>query len=113
MSEDVFEEDDHGTYSAFWPLAVLMLGILLWSGYQSYIAYDQNASIVAALKNADPQIAEAQKAEAQLFSLFQDLVETSAKDANAAQIVKDSHMQLRPPAGSSTDSSSSGSGTSP
>jgi hypothetical protein len=106
MSEE-FQEESVYDYSPFWPLAVLILGLLLWSGYQTYIAYDQNAKLTTALRNAEPQLAEAQKAEAQLFSLFQDLVQTSAKDANAAQIVKDSHMQLKPPAGGSDSSSTS------
>jgi hypothetical protein len=55
----------------------------------------------------NPSSPRPKTAEAQLFSLFQDLVQTSAKDANAAQIVKDSHMQLKPPAGGSDSSSTS------
>jgi hypothetical protein len=109
MSE-VYEED-HESYSPFWPLLVLIVGLLFWSGYQVYVAYIEKSNFDIELRNAGPAIAQAQKSEAQLFSLFQDLVQTSAKDANAAQIVKESHMQLKEPAGSTTDGSTPASST--
>ena len=107
MSEQYVEEAEE-TFSPFWPLLVLIVGLIIWFGYQTYAAYTQSTAFATEFKNAQPTISAAQNAESKLFAVFQDLQQTAVKDQYAAQIVKESHIQLKSPNGgeSSSDGSS-------
>jgi predicted negative regulator of RcsB-dependent stress response len=82
-------------YSSFGPLAILIVGLLLWSGYQAFTSYSQNAALTAEFKQAEPTINAAQNMQARLYAVAQDLVQTSSKDPYAAQIVKEANIQVR------------------
>jgi hypothetical protein len=88
--EVVYEE----TYSAFWPLLVLMCGILIWIGFQVYsvnaqrIVLDQQFQLVA------QQVVLAQNAKAKLYSVAQDLIQLSSKDTNAEAIVREANIRI-------------------
>lgn len=84
--------DDNGNcrYSSFWPQFILMAGFLIWSSYQLYAINSQRLAINREYEALVPGIVPSQKAEAKLRAIVQDLIQTSAKDANAAQILKES-----------------------
>ena len=89
------EEIAQPVYSPFWPLFILMAGLILWTGFQAFSALSQAAAFTSDFKQARPTIEAAQKAQSRLYALAQDLVQTSAKDSNAAQIVKEAGIQLK------------------
>jgi Tfp pilus assembly protein PilE len=99
MSEEfeTVETTDEPSYSAFWPVLILVIGLLLWSGYQAYGAYVQSTNLTKALVAAQPTVQTAQNVQAKLYSVAQDLLQTSAKDNNAAQIVKENNIQINGP----------------
>ena len=82
-------------YSPFWPLLILVIGLVLWSGYQMTLTYAQASELSAEFKAAQPEITAAQNLRARLYSLAQDLVETAPKDPYAAQIVKEANIQVK------------------
>jgi hypothetical protein len=87
MSE---EYDNHSeTFSPFYPLLILLVGLVGWSGYQVYMANSQRAANSQQIQAAMPTIGQAQNIRDRYVALMKDLIETSAKDANAAQIVKE------------------------
>jgi len=83
-------------YSTFWPLLILLVGLILWFGYQAYSAYAQKSALNDQFDAALPQIQQAQGLQQKLYALAQDLIQTGAKDPYAAQIVKEANIQVRP-----------------
>lgn len=83
-------------YSPFVPLLILLIGLILWSGYQMCLTYAQASELAAEFKAAQPEITAAQNLRTRLYSLAQDLVETAPKDPYAAQIVKEANIQMKP-----------------
>jgi hypothetical protein len=92
-------------YSAFWPLFILLAGLFLWAGFQTYSSFRQNSNLNAQLEAAAPTVKEAQEAQNKLYGLAQDLLQTSAKDNYAAQIVKEANIQVKAPATNAPDAS--------
>ena len=86
---DEFEHIPENNYSTFWPLLILMIGLLVWSGYQVYATNSQRSVYDKQFQAALPTINEAQNIGTRYVALMKDLVQTSAKDPAAAQIVKD------------------------
>jgi hypothetical protein len=86
---DEFESSSEPTFSVFWPLAILLSGLLIWSAYQVYATNSQRVVYDQQFQKALPTITEAQNVSTRYVALMKDLVETSAKDQAAAQIVKD------------------------
>jgi hypothetical protein len=99
MSDEYETSDEQ--FSAFWPLLILIIGLLLWSGFQAYSTFRQCSNFNAELENAGPTVKAAQEAQSKLYTLAQDLLQTGTKDANAAQIVKEANIQVRAPAANS------------
>jgi hypothetical protein len=83
-------------YSSFGPVCILLIALILWSGYQMALTYAQASELSAEIKAAQPEITAAQNLRSRLYSLAQDLIETSAKDPYAAQIVKEANIQVKP-----------------
>ncbi len=103
MSDDEFGETievSDQQFSAFWPMLILVVGLLFWSGFQSYSTFRQCSNFNSELENSGPTVKAAQDAQGKLSALAQDLLQTSAKDAYAAQIVKEANIQVRAPANS-------------
>jgi hypothetical protein len=83
-------------YSPFAPLCILLVALILWSGYQMALTYAQASELSAEFKAAQPEITAAQNLRSRLYSLAQDLIETGPKDPYAAQIVKEANIQVKP-----------------
>ncbi len=79
-------------YTAFWPSLILMVALILWTGYQAFSNYRQEANLNDVLGKSAQAISASQKVDERLVALVQDLVQTSAHDASAAQIVRDDHI---------------------
>jgi hypothetical protein len=84
-----FEPSSNENFSSFWPLFILICGMLIWSGYQVYATNSQRRVYDQQFQNAMPTIQEAQNVSTRYVALMKDLVETSSKNPAAAQIVKD------------------------
>ena len=87
-------------YSSFWPLAILLVALLGWFGYQACISYSQGAELRAELTKAQPAIANAETSRSRLINLVRDLAQTGMRDQYAAQIAKEYNIPLS--AGSDT-----------
>jgi len=86
---DEFDQNPESNFSPFWPLLILLVGLFVWSAYQVYATNSQRSVYDQQFKNAEPTIQEAQNVSQRYVALMKDLVDTSAKDPAAAQIVKD------------------------
>jgi len=85
---DEFESPSESTFSPFWPLLVLVVGLLFWSGYQVYATNSQRNVYRAQFEQAKPTLVEAQNVTQHYNALMQDLVQTAGKDPAAADIAK-------------------------
>jgi len=103
MSEEFDHNPEINTYSSFWPLLILTIGLLIWSGYQVYATNSQRSAYDKQFQAAIPTINEAQNIGTRYVALMKDLVQTAQKDSAAAQIVKDAIqaglIHVNPPAG--------------
>jgi hypothetical protein len=86
---DEFDQNPENNFSPFWPLLILICGMFLWSAYQVYATNSQRNVYDKQFQAALPTINEAQNVSTRYVALMKDLVETSAKNQAAAQIVKD------------------------
>jgi len=89
---DEFENTPDNNYSTFWPLLIVVCGLLIWSGYQDWAANKQRSLNSQQYQAATPTILEAQNIGNAYVALMKDLVETAAKegkDSPAAKIVND------------------------
>jgi hypothetical protein len=86
---DEFDHIPENNYSSFWPLLIVVSGLFVWSAYQVYATNSQRSVYDKQFQAALPTINEAQNVSTRYVALMKDLVETSAKDPAAAQIVKD------------------------
>jgi hypothetical protein len=96
-NEITYETDapvDERRYSSFVPQVIVMAAIILWSGYQCYIALSQKSALDNEFKTAQPLITASQTAQSRLYALAQDVNQTAAHDNYAAQIVKEFNIQL-------------------
>ena len=89
MSHEYDEIEGEESFSAFWPLVVVLGGLLIWSGYQVFAINSQRALYSTQFQNALPAINNARNVESKYFALMKDLAQTSSKDPYAAQIVKE------------------------
>jgi cytoskeletal protein RodZ len=88
MSEE-YDNESSTTFSPFYPLLILLVGLILWSGYQVFMANSQRSANAAQIQAAMPSITQAQNVKDRYVSLMKDLIETASKDPQAAQIVKE------------------------
>src|ERR1700692_241593 len=86
---DEFDPIPDNSYSTFWPLFILIIGLLIWSGYQVYATNSQRSVYDQQFQAALPTINEAQNIATRYKALMSDLYQTAQKDPVAAQIVKD------------------------
>ncbi len=91
MSEEYEQESNHSheTFSSFWPLLILLVGLTIWMAYQVYEANNVRSTYSQQFQSAVPTINQAQAVQDRYVKLMKDLIETSAKDNAAAQIVKE------------------------
>jgi predicted negative regulator of RcsB-dependent stress response len=107
MSDEYSNEEDSSgeRFTSFWPLFILIGGLLLWSAFQGYSSYRQNSNLNAEIEAAAPTVKAAQEAQTKLYALAQDLLQTGTKDTYAAQIIKEANIQVRAPATNAPDAS--------
>ncbi len=89
MSYEFNNDSDSATFSPFYPLLILLIGLIGWSGYQVFAANSQRSVYNQQFQSAIPTINQAQNIKDRYVALMKDLIETSAKNANAAGIVKE------------------------
>jgi hypothetical protein len=104
------DESDNEVYSSFWPLLIVAVALIGWLGYQAVESYNQKSALNTEFEAAVPTINKAQDAQSKLYAVAQDLIQVSAKDANAAEIVKEAQIQVHKaddstPSSDSSDSS--------
>jgi hypothetical protein len=85
---DEFDQNPENNFSPFWPIFILLIGLFIWSAYQVYATNSQRSVYDKQFQAAIPTINEAQNVSTRYVALMKDLVETSAKDQAAADIVK-------------------------
>jgi hypothetical protein len=85
---DEYSESTPETPSIFWPLLVLVLGLLLWAGYQDFAENVKRGYLKQNLTDAQPIFDAARAWEQRYGALMQDLGETGKKDPYAAQIFR-------------------------
>ena len=112
MSDEYINESP--TFSPFYPLLILLIGLVGWSGYQVFAANSQRSVYNQQFQSAIPTINQAQNIKDRYVALMKDLIETSAKNSNAASIVKEATQagllrvtQPAPDAGASAGGASS------
>jgi hypothetical protein len=93
-------------YSGFWPLLILLAALVMWSGFQAFLAIRQSTALNSEFDSAVPTIKAAQDAQSKLYAIAQDLLKISAKDPYAAQLVKEAHIQMKPNSGAAPDNTS-------
>lgn len=89
---DEFNPIPENNYSSFWPLVLLVGGLLIWAGYQDWAANKQRSLNEEQFQAAIPTITQAQNVSTRYVALMKDLVETAQKDGKdsvAAKIVND------------------------
>jgi len=93
------DEQNSVRYSSFWPQFILMAGLLIWSSYQLYAVNSQRMAINKQYDSLASVVGPAQVAQKRLYALAQDLIQISAKDTYAAQIVKEANIRMTPTPG--------------
>jgi len=92
MSEE-FNNDSssEGNYSPFWPILVLVVGLILWLGYGDFLAFQQHSFLNQQFYAPTTQqtLQAAQNWQGRYGSIMKDLNDTGAKDPAAASILKD------------------------
>lgn len=75
------------SYSAFWPLTILLVAFVITYAAQLYSVINLRSQTSSRLEQIMPNIPKAQAAHDRYIALVKDLVATSAKDQNAATVV--------------------------
>ncbi|HEV3271561.1 MAG TPA: hypothetical protein VGZ93_05210 [Candidatus Methylacidiphilales bacterium] len=85
---DEFDQNPEN-YSAFWPLLVLVVGLLIWYGYQDYSLNKQRSYYKDQVEGAQSTIQAAEGWHGRYNSMVKDLNDTSTKgDTNAVPILQ-------------------------
>lgn len=112
MSEEFDNQSsEDSSYSVFWPSLILLIGLLIWSGYHVWAQNSQRIVYNTQFQQAIPTINQAQAVQKRYVDLMKDLIQTSAKDSAAAGIVKEAEAagllrQQAPAASTDTNSTS-------
>jgi hypothetical protein len=101
------DESDNEVYSSFWPVLIVAVALTAWFGFQAVESYNQKSALNTEFEAGVPTITQAQTAQSKLYALAQDLIQVSAKDSNAAEIVKEAQIQVHKADDSSSSAASS------
>jgi hypothetical protein len=88
MSDD-FDQSHETQFSSFVPLLIILLGLLAWFSVQDFELGRQSSATQKQINEVMPRLAEDQQIFDLYVALMKDLAETSKKDADAAQIVRE------------------------
>ena len=81
------DEFHERSYSAFVPMLILTLALLITFAFQLYAVVTTRSQAIHRLEQVMPSIPNAQAAHDRYVALVKDLVATSQKDQNATLIV--------------------------
>ncbi|HUB66189.1 MAG TPA: hypothetical protein VL981_01735 [Candidatus Methylacidiphilales bacterium] len=102
-------EDSPYSHSPFWPLQILVVYLIAWVGYHVFTLNKARLADEQQIQQVTPQAEAALTAKNRLVSLAQDIDNIAAKDAAAAEIVKEFKIHGREnPSGSNPSPSSTG-----
>lgn len=86
------------TFSAFLPLCLIALSIIIVSSWNLKIAREQQIVGLQISVQQEAQFAQAAQAEAKLKQMMADLLDLSKTDTDAETIVKRYNISFTPPA---------------
>jgi len=89
MSEEFDSIPAEVHFSSFVPLTVLLVGFLIFFGYQDYQLNAQRAAYDQQLTSAMPVYNQAVAYAAKYKAVLKDLIDASPKDPAATQILKE------------------------
>jgi len=94
----------NGNASFFWPILVLIIGMLISAGYQVVAMQQQVDALKQEAEQAqvDTKFKQAQYQKAKLYKLASDVLQLAPTDPNAKQIVTDYKIEQRAPASGAT-----------
>ena len=75
--------------SVFWPLLILLVGLIVWFGFQDYSLNNQRVVFSQQLDQATPVFNAARNWQGRYNAMMKDLIDTSSKSPNAAAIAKE------------------------
>lgn len=87
MSEEY--DNSNQAPSIFWPFLILLLGLIIWFGYQDFAVNAQRSVFRKQLDDATPVFNAAQNWQGRYNAMMKDLIATSSKSQNAAAIAKE------------------------
>ncbi len=92
-------------YSSFFPLVIFFIGYLTWSLFQTYQLNTTRVALASQEIASQNLVKNSEEAQNKLVAMGQDLVQLSATDPAAAQVVNDFQIRATAPAaGSKTPS---------
>jgi len=74
-------------YTSFWPVLILILGSISYSGYEVIALLEQRIAVSQAIEQMDPKVRYAKYEHGKLEALAKDILNLASTDRNAAQIV--------------------------
>jgi len=75
--------------SVFWPFLILLVGLIVWFGFQDYSLNNQRVVFSQQLDQATPVFNAARNWQGRYNAMMKDLIDTSSKSPNAAAIAKE------------------------
>ena len=89
MSDEFDTIPDSNHFSSFWPMLMVIAGLIIWFAVQDYELNRQRVIYDQQIANAMPTVNKAQVYSNRYVALMKDMVETAQKNPSAAQIVKE------------------------
>jgi hypothetical protein len=83
------DEYPERSYSAFWPVVILLAAFAIFFCVQLYLVIENRSRAVHQLEVNEPNVPKAAAFHDRLTALLKDLIATSQKDANAATVVRE------------------------
>jgi hypothetical protein len=88
MSEE-FDNISDSRFSSFVPLTIVLVGFLVWFGFQDYSLNNQRVAYDQQINSAMPTYNEAVAYASRYKAVLKDLIDASQKDPAATQILKE------------------------
>jgi hypothetical protein len=91
------ESEGKGNDTYFWPILILIIGSVVSTGYQIIVLQDQLNSVTQTVGQMTEKVKQAQYEKAKLYKLAADVLQVSATDPSAKQIVTEYKIQETAP----------------
>jgi len=79
----------------FWPVLILLIGMLTFSTYQVVVMQGQADSLQEAVRQLGPKVQQAAYQKSKLYQLASDVLQLAPNDPIAKQIVTDYKIEQR------------------